>query len=72
MLCHEIEPNPSKDKAMYEGDNLLLLDEFANLLFFLIILYIFVFYVSTEIRTYWVCRNLRGLTIHQQRTLPRV
>jgi hypothetical protein len=21
MLCHEIEPNPSKDRAMHEGDN---------------------------------------------------
>jgi hypothetical protein len=21
ILCHEIEPNPSKDKAMHEGDN---------------------------------------------------
>ena len=21
FLCHEIEPNPSKDRAMHEGDN---------------------------------------------------
>jgi hypothetical protein len=21
MLCHEIEPNPSNDRAMHEGDN---------------------------------------------------
>jgi hypothetical protein len=21
VLCHEIEPNPSKDRAMHEGDN---------------------------------------------------
>jgi hypothetical protein len=21
ILCHEIEPNPSKDRAMHEGDN---------------------------------------------------
>jgi hypothetical protein len=21
MLCHEIEPNPPKDRAMHEGDN---------------------------------------------------
>jgi hypothetical protein len=21
LLCHEIEPNPSKDRAMHEGDN---------------------------------------------------
>jgi hypothetical protein len=21
ILCHEIEPNPSKDRAMHQGDN---------------------------------------------------
>jgi hypothetical protein len=26
--CHEIEPNPSKDRAMREGDNPSFLDEF--------------------------------------------
>jgi hypothetical protein len=29
-LCHEIEPNPSKDRAMHEGDNPLFLDEFFS------------------------------------------
>jgi hypothetical protein len=28
MLCHEIEPNPSKDRAMHEGDNPSFWDEF--------------------------------------------
>jgi hypothetical protein len=42
ILCHEIEPKPSKDKAMHEGDNPLFADEFINLLFF-IVLFLFVF-----------------------------
>jgi hypothetical protein len=33
ILCHEVEPNPSKDRAMHEGDNPLFWDEFINLLF---------------------------------------
>ena len=32
ILCHEIEPNPSKDRAMHEGDNPSFLDEFYFLL----------------------------------------
>jgi hypothetical protein len=28
--CHEIEPNPSKDRAMHEGDNLSFWDEFVK------------------------------------------
>ena len=31
MLCHEIEPNLSKDRAMHEGDNPSFLDKFMNL-----------------------------------------
>jgi hypothetical protein len=27
-LCHEIELNPSKDRAIHEGDNPLFWDEF--------------------------------------------
>jgi hypothetical protein len=23
LMCHEIEPNPSKDRAMHEGDNMI-------------------------------------------------
>jgi hypothetical protein len=33
ILCHEVEPNPSKDRAMHEGDNPSFCDEFINLLF---------------------------------------
>jgi hypothetical protein len=29
ILCHVIEPNPSKDRAMHEGDNYSFGDEFA-------------------------------------------
>jgi hypothetical protein len=31
--CHEIEPNPSKDRAMPEGDNPSFLDEFIKFTF---------------------------------------
>jgi hypothetical protein len=34
-LCHEIEPNPSKDRAMHEGDNFSFSDEFIEIYFFL-------------------------------------
>ena len=30
MLCHEIEPNLSKDRAMHEGDNPSFLDKFMK------------------------------------------
>jgi hypothetical protein len=30
----KIEPNPSKDRAMHEGDNLSFLDEFIQFIFF--------------------------------------
>jgi hypothetical protein len=42
-MCHEIEPNPSKDRAMHEGDNPSFLDEFIKFTFFLTVLLIFVF-----------------------------
>jgi hypothetical protein len=29
-LCQEIEPNPSKDRALLEGDNRSFRDEFVN------------------------------------------
>jgi hypothetical protein len=32
---HGIEPNPSKDRTMYEGDNPSFLDEFIKICFFL-------------------------------------
>jgi hypothetical protein len=41
--CHEIEPNPSKDRAMPEGDNLSFTDEFKKITFFLTVQFIFVF-----------------------------
>jgi hypothetical protein len=33
--CHEIEPNPSKDTAMPEGDNPSFWDKFTKFTFFL-------------------------------------
>jgi hypothetical protein len=33
ILCHEIEPNPSKDRAMHEGDNPSFCDEFVTFTF---------------------------------------
>jgi hypothetical protein len=30
ILCHEIEPNPSKDRSMHEGDNPSFLNEFMK------------------------------------------
>jgi hypothetical protein len=32
ILCHEIEPNASKDRSMHEGDNPSFLNELRNLL----------------------------------------
>jgi hypothetical protein len=41
--CHEIEPNPSKDRAMHEGDNPSFWDEFIKFtFFFLTVQFIFV------------------------------
>jgi hypothetical protein len=34
ILCHEIEPNSSKDRAMHEGDNPSFGDEFITFTFF--------------------------------------
>jgi hypothetical protein len=34
ILCHEIEPNPSKDRAMHAGDNPSFWDEFIKKLLF--------------------------------------
>jgi hypothetical protein len=42
-LCHEIEPDPSKDRAMYEGDNPSFCDEFIKFTFFLTVLFTFEF-----------------------------
>ena len=41
ILCHEIEPNLSKDRAMHEGDNPSFLDEFMRFTFYLIVLFVF-------------------------------
>ena len=43
ILCHEMEPNPSKDRAMHEGDNPSFLDKFMIFTFYLIVLFMFVF-----------------------------
>jgi hypothetical protein len=34
--CHEIEPNPSKDRTMPEGDNPSFSDEFTKYIFCLV------------------------------------
>jgi hypothetical protein len=39
--CHEIDPNPSKDRAMPEGDNPSFWDEFTKLTFFLTVQSVF-------------------------------
>jgi hypothetical protein len=41
--CHEIDPNPSKDRAMHEGDNPSFYIEFIKFTFFLTVEFIFVF-----------------------------
>jgi hypothetical protein len=41
--CHEIEPNPSKDRAMHEGDNPSFRDEFIKCPFVLTVEFILVF-----------------------------
>ena len=53
ILCHEIEPNPSKERAMHEGDNPSFLDEFNKIYFLLdsyihirISMYIFIIRIS--------------------------
>jgi hypothetical protein len=43
ILCHEIEPKPSKDRVMHEGDNPSFRDEFIKCTFFLKESFIFVF-----------------------------
>jgi hypothetical protein len=40
---HEIEPNPSKDRAMPEGDNPSFLDGFTKFTFFLTVQFICIF-----------------------------
>jgi hypothetical protein len=44
MPCHEIETNPSKDRAMHEGDNPSFRDEFIKFTFFLTVLFILVLF----------------------------
>jgi hypothetical protein len=46
ILCHEIESNPSKDRAMHEGDNPSFWDEFIKFKLFLTVLFIFVFFTK--------------------------
>jgi hypothetical protein len=41
--CHETKLNPSKDRAMPEGDNPSFWDEFIKFTLFLIVQFIFVF-----------------------------
>jgi hypothetical protein len=48
ILCHEIQPNPSKGRAVHEGDNHSFLDEFMKFTFFLRALLIFVFLINNH------------------------
>jgi hypothetical protein len=41
ILWHEIEPNPSKDRAMHKGDNPSFWDEFIKFTFFSTIFFMF-------------------------------
>ena len=43
ILSHEIEPNPSKDRSMHEGDNPSFLNEFMKFTLYLIVVFIIVF-----------------------------
>jgi hypothetical protein len=43
ILCHEMQPNLSKDRAMHEGDNPSFSGELIKFTFFLTALFIFVF-----------------------------
>jgi hypothetical protein len=43
ILWHGIEPNPSKDRSMHEGDNPSFLNEFMRFTLYLIVVFIFVF-----------------------------
>jgi hypothetical protein len=54
ILCHEIEPNPSKDRTMHEGDNPSFWDELIyKFTFFLIVLFIFVFLAHLSWKLKW-------------------
>jgi hypothetical protein len=41
ILCHEIEPNPSKDRAVHEGDNPSFRDEFIKFSCFFVFVFFF-------------------------------
>jgi hypothetical protein len=41
--CHEIEQNPSKDRAMHKGDNPSFLDKFMKFTFLFTVQFLFVF-----------------------------
>jgi hypothetical protein len=55
--CHEIEPNLLKDRAMPEGNNPSIWDEFTKSTFFLTFQFIFVL-VSTETLSNWAVETL--------------
>jgi hypothetical protein len=56
--CHKIEPNPSKDRAMPEGDYPSFYDEFITFTFFLTVQFIFVFKASIEVLSKWAVETL--------------
>jgi hypothetical protein len=56
--CHEIEPNPSKDRAMHEGDNPSFWDKFKKCSFLDSTIHIFVFKANTEVFSYWAVETL--------------
>jgi hypothetical protein len=71
ILSHEIEPNPSKDRALHEGDDHSFLEKFIKFTFFLTALLIFVLLSKYRSTLLLGCRDPRGLTVHQQRPRPR-
>ena len=56
--CHEIQPNPLKDRAMLEGDNPSFWDEFTKFAFILTVQFIFVSKASTEVHGNWAVETL--------------
>jgi hypothetical protein len=57
---NEIEPNPSKDRAMHEGDNSSFWDEFMKFTLFFTVQFNSYFKASTEVLRYWTVETLGG------------
>jgi hypothetical protein len=62
ILCHEIEPNLLRDRAMHEGNDPLIWEEYIDLLSSLQLFYSYSYFqVSTEVRTYLTVETLGDL-----------